>query len=84
MNKTIKILIIATLLLATSVFAYHRVYVFVVKPDINRNGCVDMGDFGVLANCFVEYEKRCDLNSDGVINERDIDVFKGFYGVGCD
>lgn len=62
---------------------------FVVRPDLNRDGCVDMMDFGVFVNHYgsekgdKEYNRKYDFNKDGVIDGRDENVLLGFYGVGC-
>ena len=41
-------------------------------------------DVPILVNCLGEYRKKCDLNSDGIISDKDFKVFEGFYEAGCE
>ncbi len=83
MKKIIGLVLIC-LLLTIPVMAYgYRKLTFKVRPDLNEDGCVDMDDFGILANCYGEYDMKCDFNKDGIINDRDKSIWIGFYNMGC-
>lgn len=88
MKKIITIILVC-LLLATATLAYRHYLVFVVKPDLNNDGCVDMMDFAYLANHInskcgeEEYKFNMDFNKDCKIDDKDVDIWGGFYEIGC-
>lgn len=61
----------------------------VTIPDFNKDGCVDMVDFGIFANHYgctrgqTCYSYEFDLDSDGFIDDKDQVILNGLYGIGC-
>lgn len=83
MKKLIMILMLILVLIPTAFSWGGRWY---LPGDFNRDGCVDMIDFSYLANHYGAergdplYHWSYDLWRDGVIDEKDIQVWSWFYG----
>jgi len=89
MKKTIFIILLLLFIPTITAYGTWQMWNFRLRmPDYDRDGCIGMSDFVKMVDhmdsCSYgngRYQKRFDLNRDGCINDRDVDIFKGFYEV---
>ena len=52
----------------------------VCDPDLNNDGIVDFGDWGILKSLFGTTDEEADLNADGIVDFGDWSVMKLYLG----
>lgn len=52
-------------------------------PDVNRDGALNLADFGAFQTLFALGDRRADTNCDGVLNLADFGAYQTSFALGC-
>ena len=58
-------------------------YLCELVGDLNKDGSVNIFDFGIFRANYASGDLICDLNGDGFVNVFDFGLFRANYGTSC-